>query len=84
MSLYHSPTTMNATAVLALETLTQYEVDPHHLLQNLHRHKMTLSYLNTETQTRWTYIARQRSRLFLLAKPDDDSPYRDVLAISLK
>ena len=81
MSLYHSPTA--PTAVLALETLTQYEVDPHHLLQNLHRHKMTLSYLNTETQTRWTYIARQRSRLFLLAKPDD-GPYQDVLAISLK
>ena len=82
MSLYRTP--MTATATLALETLTQHEVDPHQLLQSLHRQKVTLSYLNTETQTRWTYTARQRSRLFLLAKPDDTSPYQDVLAISLK
>jgi hypothetical protein len=71
----------------AMETLHQHHVDPHHLLRHLHQQKTTLSYLNTETQTRWTYMARQRSRLFLLAKPDDDdetSRYQDLLAISLK
>ena len=69
----------------ALETLQQNQVDPLNLLGQLHRQKTTLSYLNTETQTRWIYMARQRSRLFLLAKPDDaHSKYEDVWVVSLK
>jgi hypothetical protein len=41
--------------------------------------------LNKETQIQWIYTARQRSRLFLLAKPDDMySKYQDICSISLK
>jgi hypothetical protein len=69
----------------AFSTLHQNEVDPHQLLHRLHRQKITLSYLNKETQIQWIYTARQRSRLFLLAKPDDMySKYQDICSISLK
>lgn len=66
----------------ALETLQQHEMDPHHLLHLLHTQKTTRSYVNTETHVRWKYIVRQRSHLFLLAKPDDlYSRYQDVLSV---
>jgi len=71
-------------ATLALQTLDQHQIDPHQLLRRLHRLKTNQSYLDEQTQTRWIFIARQRSRLFLLAKPDDTiTAYQDVLSISL-
>lgn len=68
--------------IAALETLRQHEVDPHHLLRMLHTQKAIHSYVNTETHVRWNYMARQRSHLFLLAKPDDSySRYQDILSV---
>lgn len=73
---------MSSFTTLALETLQQHEMDPHHLLRQLHTEKKTRSYVNPETHIRWTYMARQRSHLFLLAKPDDESSkYQDILSI---
>lgn len=73
---------MSSFTTSALETLQQYEMDPHHLLRLLHKEKKTRSYMNMETQTQWTFMARQRSHLFLLAKPDDEScKYQDILSV---
>lgn len=72
-------------ATLALQTLDQHNIDPQQLLRRLHDLKTNQSYLDEQTQTRWTFIARQRSRLFLLAKSDDTVDiYQDVISISLK
>lgn len=72
-------------ATLALKILNQHDIDPQQLLRSLHYEKKNQSYLDEQTQTRWIFMARQRSRLFLMAKPDDlHSSYQDILSISLK
>lgn len=72
-------------ATNALQTLDQHQIDPQQLLRRLHDQKINQSYLDEQTQTRWIFMARQRSRLFLLAKPDDNhTPYQDILSMSLK
>ena len=69
----------------ALQLLQEYHTDPQSLMIRLQQFPyFTQSFLDETTQTRWTFIIRRRSRLFLLAKSDDTPNYVEIYAMSTK
>ncbi len=69
----------------ALELLQENHTDPSSLMIRLqHSPSATQSYLDETTQTRWNFIVRRRSRLFLLAKSEDNPKYIEIYSMSTK
>jgi|LauGreDrversion4_2_1035121.scaffolds.fasta_scaffold17799_3 hypothetical protein len=69
----------------ALQLLREYHTDPSSLMIRLQRSPSLMeSFLDESTQTRWNFMVRRRSRLFLLAKPEDSFHYVDIHVMSTK
>ena len=84
---------LNKTAIMsqqhyaqrALQLLQDNHTDPSSLMIRLQQSpSITQSFLDETTQTRWNYIIRRRSRLFLLAKSDDSAKYIEIYSMSTK
>jgi hypothetical protein len=85
MSQRQENTQYNQQATKAIQLLKEYHTDPSSLMIRLQKSPlMTESFLDNNTQTRWNFMVRRRSRLFLLAKPEDSLHYVDIHAMSTK
>ncbi len=69
----------------ALQLLREHHTDPSSLMIRLQKSPtMTQSFLDKTTETQWNFMIRRRSRLFLLAKPEDSAHYVDIHVMSTK
>jgi len=75
--------TLQTLQANALRVLDSHHTDPQNVVFHLQQHPNRIqTYLEEDTQIRWNFMLRQRSRLFLLAKTDEMPQYVEVWATS--
>ena len=78
-------TSLQTLQAHALRVLDSHQTDPQNVVFHLQQHPNRIqTYLEEDTQIRWNFILRQRSRLFLLAKTDEMPHYVEVYATSAR
>jgi len=76
-------TTLTSAQANALRVLEENQTDAQNVVVRLQPHPNRIqTYLEEDTQIRWNFILRQRSRLFLLAKTDEMPHYVEVYSTS--
>jgi hypothetical protein len=69
----------------AIQLLHDHQTDPSSLMIRMDQSACPIqSFLDETTQTRWNFMIRRRSRLFLLAKSEDSPHYVDIHSMSTK